>query len=64
MAVLPLFAFLALKAGVVLECMWRPSVPLTESLTILSVFVAFAIVGLAIGILALRRSPRVDPVCS
>lgn len=52
LAVLPLFAFLAPKAGVVPERMWRPNVPLTESLTILSVFVAFAIVGLAIGILA------------
>ena len=52
MAVLPLFSFLAPKAGVVLERMWRPNVPLTESFTILSVFVAFAIVGLAIGILA------------
>jgi hypothetical protein len=52
LAVLPLFAFLAPKAGVVPEHLWRPNVPLTESLTILSVFVAFAIVGLAIGILA------------
>ena len=52
LAVLPLFAFLAPKAGVVPERMWGPNVPLTESLTILSVFVAFAIVGLAMGILA------------
>ena len=52
LAVLPLFAFLAPKAGVVPERMWRPNVPLTESLTILSVFVAFAVVGLAIGIMA------------
>jgi len=52
LAVLPLFAFLAPRAGVVPERLWRPNVPLTESLTILSVFVAFAIVGLAIGILA------------
>jgi hypothetical protein len=52
MAVLPLFSFLAPKAGVVPERLWRPDVPLTESFTILSVFVAFAIVGLAIGILA------------
>ena len=52
MAVLPLFSFLAPKAGILPERLWRPNVPLTESLTILSVFVAFAIVGLAIGILA------------
>lgn len=36
----------------VVGIVWRPNVPLTESFTILSVFVAFAIVGLAIGILA------------
>ena len=52
LAVLPLFSFLAPKAGILPERLWRPNVPLTESLTILSVFVAFAIVGLAIGILA------------
>ena len=52
LAVLPLFAFLAPKAGILPERLWRPNVPLTESFTILSVFVAFAIVGLAIGILA------------
>jgi hypothetical protein len=52
MAVLPLFSFLAPKAGILPERLWRPNVPLTESFTILSVFVAFAIVGLAIGILA------------
>ena len=52
LAVLPLFAFLAPRAGVVPERLWRPAVPLTESVTIVSVFVAFAIVGLAIGILA------------
>jgi hypothetical protein len=50
--VLPLFSFLAPKAGILPERLWRPNVPLTESFTILSVFVAFAIVGLAIGILA------------
>ena len=49
-AVLPLFLFLAPKAGILPERLWRPNVPLTESFTI--VFVAFAIVGLAIGILA------------
>jgi hypothetical protein len=32
--------------------MWRPNVPLTESLTILSVFVVAFFVGVAIGILA------------
>ena len=52
MAVLPLFSFLAPKAGILPERLWRPNVPLTESFTIVSVFVAFAIVGLAIGILA------------
>jgi hypothetical protein len=52
MAVLPLFSFLAPKAGILPEHLWRPNVPLTESFTILSVFVAFAIVGLATGILA------------
>jgi hypothetical protein len=52
LAVLPLFSFLAPKAGILPERLWRPNVPLTESFTILSVFVAFAIVGLAIGILA------------
>jgi hypothetical protein len=52
MAVLPLFAFLAPKAGILPERLWRPNVPLTESFTILSVFVAFSIVGVAIGILA------------
>jgi hypothetical protein len=52
MAVLPLFSFLAPKAGILPERLWRPNVPLTESFTILSVFVAFAIVGVAIGILA------------
>ena len=51
-AVLPLFSFLAPKAGILPERLWRPNVPLTESFTIVSVFVAFAIVGLAIGILA------------
>jgi hypothetical protein len=52
MAVLPLFSFLAPKAGALPERLWRPDVPLTESFTIVSVFVAFAIVGLAIGVLA------------
>ena len=52
LAVVPLFSFLAPKAGILPERLWRPNVPLTESLTILSVFVAFAIVGVAIGILA------------
>jgi len=42
MAVLPLFSFLAPKAGILPERLWRPNVPLTESFTILSVFVAFA----------------------
>jgi len=52
LAVLPLTAFLAPKAGIVPEHMWRPNVPLTESLTILSVFVVAFFVGVAIGILA------------
>lgn len=52
LAVLPLTAFLAPKAGILPERLWRPNVPVTESLTILSVFVAVAIVGVAIGILA------------
>lgn len=50
MAVPPLFSVLGPKAGILPERLWRPNVPLTESFTI--VFVAFAIVGLAIGILA------------
>ena len=52
LAVLPLFAFLAPKAGILPERLWRPNVPLTESLTILSVWVAVSIVGVAIGMLA------------
>jgi hypothetical protein len=52
MAVLPLFSFLAPRAGILPERLWRPDVPLSESFTILAVFVVFAIVGLAIGILA------------
>jgi hypothetical protein len=52
LAVLPLFSFLAPKAGILSERLWRPNVPLTESFTILSAFVAFVIVGVAIGILA------------
>jgi hypothetical protein len=52
LAVVPLTALLAPKAGIVPEHMWRPNVPLAESLTILSVFVAFLIVGVALGILA------------
>jgi hypothetical protein len=52
LAVLPLTAFLAPKAGILPERLWRPNVPLTESLTILSVFTAVSIVGVAIGILA------------
>jgi hypothetical protein len=52
LAVLPLAAFLAPKAGIVPERMWRPNVPLTESFTILSVFVVVFFVGIAIGILA------------
>jgi len=42
MAVLPLFSLLAPKAGILPERLWRPNVPLTESFTIVSVFVAFA----------------------
>jgi hypothetical protein len=52
LAVLPLFSFLAPKAGILTERLWRPNVPLTESFTILSVFVPFSIVGVAIAILA------------
>jgi hypothetical protein len=52
LAVLPLTAFLAPKAGMLSERLWRPNVPLTESLTILSVFVVAFFVGVAIGILA------------
>ena len=52
LAVLPLYSFLAPKAGVVPERLWGPNVPLTESLTILSVFVVVFFVGIAIGILA------------
>jgi len=52
LAVLPLSAFLAPRAGLVTEHMWRPNVPLAESLTILSVFVVAFFVGIAIGILA------------
>ena len=51
LAVLPLTAFLAPKAGILPERLWRPNVPLTESLTILSVFVVAFFVGAAIGIL-------------
>jgi hypothetical protein len=51
-AVLPLAGFLAPTAGIVPEHMWRPNVPLTESFTILSVFVVVFFVGIAIGILA------------
>jgi hypothetical protein len=51
-AVLPLAGFLAPKAGIVPEHLWRPNVPLTESFTILSVFVVVFFVGIAIGILA------------
>jgi len=51
-AVLPLTAFLAPRAGLVPEHMWRPNVPLTESFTILSVFVVAFFVGIALGILA------------
>ena len=39
-------------AGVLPERLWRPNVPLTESFTILSVFVLVSIVGVTIGILA------------
>ena len=52
LAVLPLTAFLAPKAGIVNKHMWQPNVPLTESLTILSVFVVAFFVGIAIGIVA------------
>jgi hypothetical protein len=52
LAVMPLAAFVAPKAGIVPEHMWRPNVPLTESFTILSVFVVVFFVGIAIGILA------------
>ncbi len=52
MAVLPLFSVLAPKAGILPERLWKPDVPLAESFTIQSVFVAFAIVGLATSILA------------
>jgi hypothetical protein len=52
LAVLPLASFLAPRAGIVPEHMWRPNVPLTESFTILSVFVVVFFVGIAIGILA------------
>ena len=52
LAVVPLTLFLAPKAGIVPEHMWRPNVPLTESLTILSVWVVACFVGVAIGILA------------
>jgi hypothetical protein len=51
-AVLPLAGFLAPKAGIVPEHMWRPNVPLTESFTILSVFVVVFFVGIAIAVLA------------
>jgi hypothetical protein len=51
LAVLPRTAFLAPKAGIVPERLWRPNVPLTESLTILSVFVVAFFLGAAIGIL-------------
>ena len=50
--VLPLFLFLAPKAGILPERLWRPNVPLTESFTIVSVSIPFSIVGLSIGILA------------
>jgi hypothetical protein len=52
LAVLPLAAFLAPRAGLVAEHMWRPNVPLTESFTILSVFVVVFLVGIAFAILA------------
>ena len=52
LAVMPLAGFLAPKAGILPEHLWRPNVPVTESLTILSVFVVVSIVGVAIGILA------------
>jgi hypothetical protein len=52
LAVLPLTAFVAPRAGIVTEHLWRPNVPLTVSFTILSVFVVGFFVGVAIGILA------------
>jgi hypothetical protein len=52
LAVLPLASFLAPKAGIVPEHLWRPNVPLAESFTILSVFVVVIFIGVAIGILA------------
>jgi len=52
LAVVPLAGSLAPRAGIVPEHMWRPDVPLTESFTILSVFVVAFFVGIAIGILA------------
>ena len=52
LAVTPLAGFLAPKAGIVPEHLWRPNTPLTESFTILSVFVVAFFVGIAIGILA------------
>ena len=52
LAVLPLASFLAPRAGLVPAHLWRPDVPLTESFTILSVFVLVFFVGIAIGILA------------
>ena len=52
LAVLPLTAFLAPKAGIANKHMWQPNVPLTESLTILSVFVVAFFLGIAIGIVA------------
>jgi len=59
LAVLPLAGlFLAPKAGIVPEHLWRPNVPLTESLTILSVFVVVFFVGIAIGILAWQALGR------
>jgi hypothetical protein len=52
LAVLPVTAFLAPKAGIQSEHLWRPNVPLTESFTILSVFVVTFFVGVAMGVLA------------
>lgn len=52
LAMLPLAAILAPKAGMLTERLWRPHVPLTESFTILSVFVIVFFVGIAIGVLA------------
>jgi len=52
LAVVPLAGFLAPRAGLVTEHLWRPNVPLAESFTILSVFVVVFLVGAAIGILA------------